>query len=182
MRIARRTIVIPAGVLLFAALAYTQQPPSAADILDEAKAQAASGQRDIFAIFHASWCGWCRQLDKFIGSPEIAPVIQKYFVPIHITVLERDEKKALDTPGGDELMARLGGTEGLPFFAFLDGQGAPIVNSIRPGEGGKPGVNIGHPVEPYEIDWFMTMLHKAVPGITSQEAAPLEAWLRAQKK
>ena len=32
-------------------------------------------------------------------------------------------------------MTRLGGPAGLPFFAFLDGQGALIVNSMRPGEG-----------------------------------------------
>jgi len=181
MRISRRSIVILPGVLLAAALACAQQPPSASSILDEAKARAA-GHRDIFLIFHASWCGWCKQLDKFIGSPEVEPVIRKYFVTAYITVQEEGDKKSLDTPGGDELLARVGGPSGLPFFAFLDPQGAPIVNSIRPGQGGKPGANIGHPVEPYEVDWFLTMLPKAVPGITPQEIAPLETWLRAQKK
>ncbi|HYW44724.1 MAG TPA: hypothetical protein VE959_17815 [Bryobacteraceae bacterium] len=95
---------------------------------------------------------------------------------------ETSEKKALNTPGGDQLMARLGGPSGLPFFAFLDAQGTLIVNSIRPGEGGKPGGNIGHPVEPFEIDWFLTMLGKAVPRMTPEETATLEKWLRAQKK
>ena len=95
---------------------------------------------------------------------------------------EQGEKKALNTPGGDELVARLGGPSGLPFFAFLDSQGALLVNSIRPGEGGKRGENIGHPVKPFEIDWFLTMLRKGAPGMTPQETATLEGWLRAQKK
>lgn len=95
---------------------------------------------------------------------------------------EDGEKKALNTPGGDELMKRLGGPAGLPFFAFLDVQGMPIVNSIRPGEGGKPGGNIGHPFEPFEVDWFLVMLRKGAPGMTPAETEPLEKWLRAQKK
>lgn len=101
---------------------------------------------------------------------------------VHITVEEQGAKKSLNTPGGDVLMTRLGGPAGLPFFAFLDGQGALIVNSIRPGEGGKPGGNIGHPFEPFEVDWFLTMLGKAVPDMASQETGTLEKWLRAQKK
>jgi hypothetical protein len=101
---------------------------------------------------------------------------------VHITVQEQGAKKSLNTPGGDELMTRLGGPAGLPFFAFLDGDGALIVNSMRPGEGGKPGGNIGHPFEPFEVDWFLVMLRKGAPGMTPQEAETLEKWLRAQKK
>ena len=97
-------------------------------------------------------------------------------------MLEQGAKKSLDTPGGDELMKRLGGPAGLPFFAFLDGQGALLVNSIRPGENGKPGGNIGHPFEPVEVDWFLKMLRKGAPGMTPEETAVLEKYLRAQKK
>lgn len=177
MAVTRLAIVILAGAFLGGALAYAQQPPSAAALLDEAKAEAAKDHRDIVVIFHASWCGWCKQLDKFIGSPDVTPIVGKYFVQARITVQERDEMKALNNPGGEQLMTRLGGIGGLPFFAFLNGQGALLVNSVRPG-----GENIGHPVAPEEIDWFMTMLRKAVPSMTPQEMAPLETWLRAQKK
>ena len=95
---------------------------------------------------------------------------------------EQGAKKALDTPGGDDLLARLGGPSGLPFFAFLDSRGALIVNSIRPGKDGRRGENIGHPVEPFEIDWFLTMLGQAATSMTPEEAATLEKWLRTQKK
>lgn len=99
----------------------------------------------------------------------------------YFSVLETDEKKALNTPGGDELLKQLGGSSSLPYFAFLDAQGAPIVDSLRPGKDGR-GENIGHPYEPVEVDWFMSMLEKAVPRMTPDERATIEKYLRAQKK
>lgn len=77
---------------------------------------------------------------------------------------------------------RLGGSGGPPFFAFLDARGNEIVNSNRPGKDGKAPENIGHPSEPEEVDWFLAMVHKAVPQITREESDTLEHWLRNQKK
>ena len=79
-------------------------------------------------------------------------------------------------------MKRLGGPAGLPFYAFLDAKGDMIVNSLRDGNDGKKPENIGHPDKPEEVDWFLAMVHKAVPNITDEEAATLEHWLRNQKK
>ena len=89
----------------------------------------------------------------------------------------------LDTPGGDELMAKLGSQDanGLPFFAFLDSGGKLIANSLRPAPGKNQGENIGHPVAPEEVDWFLVMLHKAVPTLTPGESAAVETYLRHQK-
>jgi hypothetical protein len=97
-------------------------------------------------------------------------------------VQESEGKKALETPGGDELLKTLGGPSGLPYFAFLDEKGALIVNSMRPGEGGKSPENIGHPDQPEEVDWFMAMVAKAAPRMTHEEAGRLEKWLRNQKR
>ena len=79
-------------------------------------------------------------------------------------------------------MKRLGGPAGLPYFAFLDAHGDIIVNSMRPGEQGKQAENIGYPDRPEEIDWFLTMVHKAVPQIAPDESATLEHWLRHAEK
>ena len=76
----------------------------------------------------------------------------------------------------------MGGGSGLPYFAFLDKKGATIANSMRPGEGGKPAENIGHPDTPEEVAWFMTMVGKSAPRMTRDEAGTLEKWLRNQKK
>jgi len=104
-------------------------------------------------------------------------------VVVHVTILETGDKTALNTPGGDELMKRLGGPAGLPFFAFLDTHGALIVNSLRPREiDGVHSGNIGHPFEPHEIDWFLTMLDRGAPRMLADERSTLEKLLRAQHK
>src|ERR1051325_8670914 len=147
-------------VLCFAAgLIAAQIPASADNILSDA--HRAAGDRPVLVIFHASWCGWCKKFEKYLGSADIKPIADKYFVTTYVTVEERGEKKGLNTPGGDDLMKHLGGPAGLPFFAFLDPGGATIANSIRLGKNGKVEGNIGHPDKPYEVDWVMNMLAKA---------------------
>ena len=102
---------------------------------------------------------------------------------VHVDVQEQEAKKLLNTPGGDELLARVGGAkEGVPFFAFLSSDGQMVANTMEPPGTGRKGGNIGHPFEPHEVDWFMTMLSKAVPAMTPEDRAALEKPLRAQKK
>jgi thioredoxin-related protein len=165
-----------------AALAHGQESPSADAILAKAYSQAAATDRLVWVIFHASWCGWCKKLDGFIESAEAKPILEKYFVVARVDVQERQEKQNLNTPGGDELFQRLGGEGGLPFFAFLDAHGGTVVTSVPPGKDGKPGENIGYPGEPQEVDWFVVMLHKALPQMTAGESATLEHWLRHPPK
>ena len=175
----RLTVVFLAGLMLLA----DETPPPASELMDAARTAAAAQHKSIFLIFHASWCGWCRKLDQFIETPEIKPIIDKYFVLARVTVLETGAKKALNNPGGDKVLARAGGKDiGLPFFAFLNENGETVVNSIRQGEGKAAERNIGHPVQPQEVDWFLVMVKKAAPALTPDEAKVLEDWLRAQKK
>ena len=100
-----------------------------------------------------------------------------------IDVQERNEKAVLDTPGGDALEARFGSKgPGLPFFAFLDEHGKLIANSNRPVPGKPDGENIGHPMAPEEVDYFMLMLRKAVPALSPDDAQVIESYLRSQKR
>jgi len=80
-------------------------------------------------------------------------------------------------------MDKFGGKNaGLPFFAFVDAKGELIVNTMRPTGSGAETSNIGHPFAPEEIAWFMKMLNKAAPGMTSAEGQKIEGWLKQQKK
>ncbi|HTS65594.1 MAG TPA: hypothetical protein VMH28_26410 [Candidatus Acidoferrales bacterium] len=109
-------------------------------------------------------------------------MIDKYFVVSHVTVEEHEQKAALNTPDGAELLKSLGGADMVPFFAFLAPSGSTIVTSDAPAKDGKKGGNIGHPYEPQEVDWFLVMLDKAAPRMTAEEKGAIEKFLRAQKQ
>ena len=158
-------------------------PPTAQQALDSAKAQAAARHRNVFLIFGASWCGWCKRLDRFIEAPTIQPIFARHFVIARIAVQERGDMASQNTPGGEALAAQFGskGT-GLPFFAFLDEHGELIANSNRPVPGKPDGENIGHPMAPEEVDHFMRMLRKAVPALSTADAQVVENYLRNQKR
>src|SRR5206468_9360758 len=83
----------------------------------------------IFLHFGASWCGWCKKLDAFLDRADIKPVFEKYFIPVKLVVQENQKNKALENPGAETLLKKLGGPGGLPYSAFLDAKGTLIVNS-----------------------------------------------------
>lgn len=164
-----------------AAAAALAEPPSANQVMANAQAQAQAEHKTIFVHFGASWCGWCGRLEGFLERPEIKPVFDKYFVQVNLVTQEEDKKAALNNPGADKLMEKLGGAKEIPYFAFLDAHGALIVNSKRPSA--EPGgENIGFPVEPKELEWFRQMLQKAAPGIAKAELDTIEATLKIMGK
>ena len=152
------------------------QTPAAEQIIAKAKVQASTEKKTIFLHFGASWCGWCKKLDVFLARADIKPVFEKYFVPVKLVVQENGKNKALENAGADALLRKLGGTDGLPYSAFLDAQGALIVNSNRDGQ------NIGYPAEPSEVDWFLQMMRKAAPRISEDDLKTIETALRGPKK
>jgi thiol-disulfide isomerase/thioredoxin len=181
MRKIQRTL--PLVLILFAAtacFAAGDAPQPADQVLTAAEASARAENKNVWVIFGASWCVWCRHLDALIDSPDAGPVLSRYFVVAHLTVLEHGDKASLDSPGGDAVMRRLGGgAAGLPFFAFVDASGQVLANSNRP-VAGKAASNIGFPSAPEEVDWFMTMLHRAAPLLSAAEARTIETKLRAK--
>src|SRR3954447_12631661 len=133
-----------AAISLITLLANAETP-SADQVLAPVKVKAAAEHKAIFVHFGASWCIWCRRLDAFLDRPDIKPVFEKYFIPVKLVVQENDKNKALENPGADALFKKFGGPSGLPYSAFLDAEGALIINSQRNGQ------NIGYPAQPEEI-------------------------------
>jgi thiol:disulfide interchange protein len=149
--------------------------PAADALLSQAESSAAQQHKLVLIVFHASWCGPCRALDRYLDSAEVRPIINRYFVVVRLAAMEEAAKHPeRNNPGANDLLQKLGGGDGVPFFAFLDTGGRPIVNSIAPKAG-----NVGFPVERHEIDWFMKMLAKAVPAMTRAEAKVLARKLRS---
>lgn len=170
--------------LCLAAVCQSQPPATAQEILSQATARAAAEHKQVFLVFGASWCSYCRLLDAFFADPKIQPIIDHNFVVVHLSVLESKHPER-NTPGGEKLLAELaappeGADYGLPVFVFLDGKGVLLTTSMRPSEKSKNGENIGYPVEPQEIDWFMTMMRKSVPAMSAADSSVIESYLKTR--
>jgi thioredoxin-related protein len=142
--------------------------------VEAAVQKAKAGHKTTLVVFGASWCGFCKRFDRFLQSAEVGPLMQDHFEVVHLVVQERNG--APETPGGEELLASLGGARsGLPFFAFLDDQGKKIGDSLAmPGK-----ENLGHPVSPAEIRAFAEVLRQVAPRMTGEERQRIADYLTA---
>jgi thiol-disulfide isomerase/thioredoxin len=168
------------GLLLCVVADASPQRPSADRVLAIAKAAAAAQHKHIFLVFGASWCPPCRELEAFLADRQMRPLIDKHFVVAELSVEEeRGKHPELNSPGADKLLADLGGKDaGVPFIVFLDERGQSVVNSNRPAKAGAEGGNVGYPVLPEEIDWFMSMLRQTIPSQAAADALTIQDWLR----
>ncbi len=142
-------------------------PAPAKEILAAALTRAASDGRNVFVIFHASWCRWCKKLDGVLDAPEVKRSFECSYVTVHIDVLERGGKvDSLENPGGRALMSEFGGEKsGLPFYVVLDGTGKTLITSnLMPGNS-----NIGYPGAPEEIDAFASILKASAPHMSDDQ-------------
>lgn len=155
--------------ILFAALILVlqithiqaQTPVPATKILSKALEQAKKEKKKVFLMYHASWCGWCKKMDKAIEDASCKVIFDKNFVIIHLTVQETEQNKKLENKGAAELLVQHNGAEaGLPFWVFLDEKGKVIENAKlrESGESLDKGQNIGCPAEKNEVEAFIEKL------------------------
>ena len=169
------TIVLGAFVTLpLRAQPDNKTKPSAQELLSVAVKTAKAENKTILVHFAASWCGWCKRLDAFLQAPEVGKLMSEKYVLLELTVQESREKKALENPGAEELMSKMGGANaGLPFYFFLDKEGKKIGDSLAmPG-----GKNIGHPANAEEIKAFVGLLKQTAPRMTSEQLAKIADYL-----
>ncbi|MGA7524028.1 MAG: thioredoxin family protein [Acidobacteriaceae bacterium] len=155
---------------------------SASDILHRAEDQARAEHKKILLEFGASWCVNCRLYDRFLGDPQMHALMSRAFVFVTVDTGEspRDKKHA-NTPGGVAFEGSVGGKDaGWPFLVILNAGGRPVVDSNRPDPKSRTGKsNIGYPVAPEEIDWFVEMLHRGAPSLSSDDRSQVRTWLAA---
>jgi thiol-disulfide isomerase/thioredoxin len=171
------------GLILTACLILSNinaqvRPESADKILNDAYKVAAKEKKNVFVIFHASWCGWCKKLDASINDPVCKDFFEKNYMIVHLTAMESKENKNLENPGATELYSKYAGTSsGIPFFLIFDKKGTLLADSkIRAqGEGlDKPGKNMGCPASEEEVAAFINVLKKTSRIKASQENAVSE--------
>jgi thioredoxin-related protein len=112
---------------------------------------------------------WCRLLDQFFD--ENASLFASDFVSLQI-----DQERMTN---GRQLLKRLRPEEsrGFPWMAILDADGKPLVTSDEPSRG-----NIGLPVNPAEIGFFMDMLQQTIQRTTPEQLALIEKKLNEARK
>jgi thioredoxin-related protein len=169
-------------ILAVMALGFAQgDKPRAADAVLKTGIEAARASgRTVFLIFHASWCGWCKKLDKALEDPALKTIVDESFVVAHLDVMEsaKDKIEALENPGGRDMLVNLGGEKaGLPFYIFLDGTGKKIADSnALPGN-----ANIGYPSTPEEIGAFETLLKATAKKMSEPQRAAVMDFIRKNK-
>ena len=150
-------------------------PPTAESLVDAAVKTAKSQDKVVLVHFGASWCVWCRHLDDMLQGPELGKLFADHFVIVHLTVQESDDKKQLENPGAEQLLAREGaGKSGVPVFMFFDQAGKKIADSLAlPNR-----ANIGYPASPEEIEAFGGILEKTTPRMTAAQRASIIDYLK----
>jgi hypothetical protein len=153
------------------------QPLTANETIKQSCMEAGRQHKNVFVIFHASWCIWCRKLDSSINDPSCKKFFNDNYLFTHLTVFETDEKAKLNTPGGKEfLAAHHAADQGIPAWYIFDKDGNLLADSQlrQPGEGADvEGSNVGCPANETEISYFISVLQKT-SKITDQEIAAIK--------
>jgi thioredoxin-related protein len=176
----KKSILMTAICLLMAGsiLAQIEKPLPADNIMTESYAKAKVTGKNVFLLFHATWCSWCKRLDKVMQSEELKSIFENNFVITHLDVDERDVEAIakFENPGGKELKTKLGAKpkDGIPFYAFLNKDGKILANSkVMPKDG-----NIGYPGSEEEIALFMKIIKIGAPKMTDDHFNTIAKYLK----
>ena len=146
--------------LIFTQFIFSQETPKSSEqILDNAFKTAQIENKNVFVVFKASWCGWCKKMESNINNEAVNNYFTANYEIVYLTVLESANNKHLENPGAEALLIKYeGNDEGIPFYLIFDSEANLLADSkmiageaILKGEGD----NIGCPASPDEVDAFI---------------------------
>ncbi len=162
------------AILFVSTNANAQKVPLSADeIMKGALLQATKENKKVFIIFHASWCGWCHKMDSSMNDKSCKQFFDDNFIVRHLDVDEyKEDKKALQNPGANELRTKYhGDSVGIPFWLIFDKDGKLLADSKIRTDGASfdsAGDNVGCPSEEKEVVYFIKVL-KSTTALTPQQ-------------
>lgn len=168
------------GFVFLSIVGKSQSPEPADAILREAGNVAAKEKKNVFVLFHASWCGWCHKMDTAMNDNSVKKFFTDNYVIRHLVVYESKGKENLENPGALDLLKKYKGDEkGIPYWLIFDENGKLLADSkLRPGGGGlESGDNTGCPASEKEVAHFVKVL-KETSSLTDDELSVIEKRFR----
>lgn len=151
-----KKILLAFILVLVTFVAMSQSVPTAESILTAAYKQAAKENKNVFVIFTASWCGWCKKMDASMNDITTKRYFDENYVTVHLTVQENPAKKHMENAGAAAFLKKFkGDAAGLPFFVVLDKKGKLLGDSFV------NNANMGCPASPNEVGSFIILLKKS---------------------
>ena len=95
--------------LLFIATVFTIQTKaqnSASSILENAYSQAKLENKNVFVKYSASWCGWCKRMDKQMKSDSCKSFFDSNYVIVTLVVKESEKNKHLEHPEATDFLKK----------------------------------------------------------------------------
>lgn len=173
--------------MLLATYSYSQSAPASADeIMKSAYQQATKENKNVFVIFHASWCVWCHRMDSSMSDASCKKYFDDNYVIRHMTVDESKDKKNLENPGANEFRNKYGGADlGIPYWLIFDPNGNLLADSRIRTDGNinsTPGDNSGCPATENEVAYFIKVLKQTSSLNAAEEAAVTKRFRKNEVK
>lgn len=168
------------GFLFLSIVGKSQSPEPADAILKEASSVAAKENKNVFVLFHASWCGWCHKMDTAMNDNSVKKFFTDNYVIRHLVLYESKGKENLENPGALDLLKKYKGDEkGIPYWLIFDKNGKLLADSkLRPDGGGlETGDNTGCPASEKEVAHFVKVL-KETSSLKDDELSVIEKRFR----
>ena len=145
------------GILCFLITTFSNAQeaiPAAEKVMNIASQEAKKENKNVFLMFHASWCGWCHRMDDNMQKKACKELFDTNYIITHLTVKENKENKHLENPGALALLDQLKGKkQGLPYWVIFDKKGNVLENSLD-----SKGSNLGCPYSKEEVQQFISKL------------------------